>query len=506
MVKEKEAISVNIDFNARIHNRFDIEVRDAKTGELKQKAQAFNVICDALWPIIVNINGYPYPNRYFNYIHYGRGSGTPSASDTQLFSIISSAEVTDPIYSYSHGVISLTKKIVIGTETSNGETITEVGIGQWASGRLVTHAMLQDMNGNPVSILKTNTDIITIYATVYLHYSSQSSHIYLYSNYLNESNGVKYPSTFFMALLGSIPEGIGGFTDISPYNCEDENFDETGSITASGTFTPSSATKSFSVQQRLNVSDGNVSKGLKKLSYGMTGGYCNYFCIIDYKAFNLNSYAISGESVGTGDGSKTEFDTKFWIGSGAKVYVDGVEQASGVTIHTGASKDFYNKVDFGQIFNTDHELVPYPKNVANRTFVFGNPSGYEYTGLSFSEVHIYGYYSYGVTFYIYSSNDFENWTLFETLTFNTEGSNAGVFQTPISSKFIKVAVEPITGTKINCFALTSSRDFDHNIVFDNPPSAGAAITVDYVPDCIPKDTNHVFDVNLTITLGEYVGN
>ena len=33
---------------------------------------------------------------------------------------------------------------------------------------LCTHALIKDMNGNPVVITKTDTDIITIYATVYL--------------------------------------------------------------------------------------------------------------------------------------------------------------------------------------------------------------------------------------------------------------------------------------------------------------------------------------------------
>ena len=34
--------------NASIHNRFDIEVVDSQTGEVKQKAQADNVICQGI--------------------------------------------------------------------------------------------------------------------------------------------------------------------------------------------------------------------------------------------------------------------------------------------------------------------------------------------------------------------------------------------------------------------------------------------------------------------------
>ena len=65
--------------NCDIHNRFDIEVVDAATGEVRQRAQAQNVICNQLWPRLLT------PATYFNYIHYGIGTGTPAATDTSLF-------------------------------------------------------------------------------------------------------------------------------------------------------------------------------------------------------------------------------------------------------------------------------------------------------------------------------------------------------------------------------------------------------------------------------------
>ena len=43
-----------------IHNRFDIEVIDAKTGKVKQTAQAFNCICNKLWDYLLQ------PKSYFN--------------------------------------------------------------------------------------------------------------------------------------------------------------------------------------------------------------------------------------------------------------------------------------------------------------------------------------------------------------------------------------------------------------------------------------------------------
>ena len=71
---EPKAQKIDAKLNASIHNRFDIEVVDVKTGEIKQRAQAENVICNALWTRLFT------PGAYFNYIHYGTGSGTPAAT------------------------------------------------------------------------------------------------------------------------------------------------------------------------------------------------------------------------------------------------------------------------------------------------------------------------------------------------------------------------------------------------------------------------------------------
>ena len=54
---------INATLNASIHNRFDIEIVNATTGEVKQRAQAENIICAQLWTRLFA------PDTYFNYIH-----------------------------------------------------------------------------------------------------------------------------------------------------------------------------------------------------------------------------------------------------------------------------------------------------------------------------------------------------------------------------------------------------------------------------------------------------
>jgi hypothetical protein len=43
----------------------------------------------------------------------------------------------------------------------------------------------------------------------------------------------------------------------------------------------------------------------------------------------------------------------------------------------------------------------------------------------------------------------------------------------------------------------------YNVHFDTPPVDGAVITADYNTESIAKDINHVFDLSVVITLGEY---
>lgn len=60
-----------------------------------------------------------------------------------------------------------------------------------------------------------------------------------------------------------------------------------------------------------------------------------------------------------------------------------------------------------------------------------------------------------------------------------------------------------TATRLYFAAVGVAADPEHNITFSTPPAAGAVITADYTPNCIAKDENHVFDLTLALTFGEY---
>ena len=146
-----------------IHNRFDIEVRDVSTGKLKQKVSAYNIILNQMYNRLCG------GSSYFNYIHFGTGTGVVSPTRTSLFTHLGTkSAVTDETIK-AMPVSKWKCRIVLNPEEYVDKIITEVGIAFGdSSSNLVTHALLSDAEGNPISINKTSTDVVIIYATVFI--------------------------------------------------------------------------------------------------------------------------------------------------------------------------------------------------------------------------------------------------------------------------------------------------------------------------------------------------
>lgn len=280
------------EIGAAIHNRFDVEVRDARTGELKQSAHALNIVLNQMWTRLCN------GTSYFGNIHFGTGSGTLSAARTTLFSWLGQKVATTEEAVRALPTSSWKRKIVLAPEEYVGSTITEVGIGyDSGAASLVTHAMLKDSEGNPVSITKTALDVVTIYATVFSTFSTPDSKVKLIglptSNYL-----VNY-----LAAGGSAPAGVFSLGDVG---YEGSEF-APGSVlgislgdTAMATWTADVANKKRSTAaMRFGTAVGNGHAA----EFGFAGTWRATFPLP--AVVSGNSY--SGVPIGTGDGSTDEF-------------------------------------------------------------------------------------------------------------------------------------------------------------------------------------------------------
>lgn len=102
----------------------------------------------------------------------GSGSGTPSSADTKLFNHKwnISASVVSHVQNIGEDGASMNMTYIVPATTSYVAVITEVGMGEPNS--IYTHAMLVDAEGNPISIIKTENDELTINVTLELYTST----------------------------------------------------------------------------------------------------------------------------------------------------------------------------------------------------------------------------------------------------------------------------------------------------------------------------------------------
>lgn len=476
-----------------IHNRFDLEVVDANSGELKQKAVAENTICNALWTRLCS------SNTWNTYIHYGAGSGTPSPADTSLFNFLGylSSSVYSHGYDYENNIYKVTTKAVLSETEAVGKTLTEMGIAYGtSSSNLVTHAMLRDMNGNPVSLEKTDVDIINIYATVFCHFSFPeftrvlgtviSSGGGLPSGILGHLVGLSsMPTTRIYPSRGYAPWNLTPFTNAAvSYNPAQRQI-RIDAPRASATAWNYGGIKSLFL----------CSNATPEMSFEVAEGNGWY-----------DKTIVTNESIGTGDGSTQEFSTKISFAKNPVVKVDGVEVSSEVEYTT----PYEELLSYFRVLKTpvlgEGGLPPlywegssgnykiYRASLANAAVL--ENTLFETVGVSNVQSN------YWDTQKAYASQDLESWVEI------TGSSSSGIsipeeYQHYRYWKFVNTNTSSSSGTTLR---LTPNKDLPskNKLRLVEAPPAGATITADYDAICIGKDSNHVFDFSVTLQFNEYI--
>ena len=484
---------------AAIHNRFDIEVVDSLTGQLKTRAVGLNTVCNQLWTRLLGWK------PYFNYIHYGIGTGTPSTGDSSLFSYLGGASagnfITD--LDFGSGVYSCKGSIQLSASTAVGKTLTEVGIAyDSGASTLCTHAMLKDMNGNPISIEKTGTDVINIYATVFVHFDPagySEGAIRLVDGGSTMSNG----TTDLLRLLSgkSSNEGLvlnrAFYTSHNSMGCSKAN---------SGWAMPSGDSQDKSITRAPNVSSRTITLTVGRLE----ANQCNVGGLLlvilgsvwnsDTKYFVPNlvmkpggswwpGSTIENEPVGTGDGQTKDFGLDFPFAHDVKVYIDGVETSGFTVDYAPNATNWVNYMEALQPEST-------PDNHITRLSI----SQYSY----FNEPQLIFYnpaWEVGIssiskrnTYTIYTSDNLKDWVKLSSGAVPIEYAH---------NKYWRIDnTGTSSGNQVQSITPVSSFTGKTLHLAEAPPS-GAVITADYTCDVIAKDANHVFDMTVTIQLAEY---
>lgn len=162
-----------------IHNKFEFELIDSKSGESKAKATAYNTVLDNYFLMML---GYSYPggsnavDRVIKYLLLGTGDLTGiDVTDTTRVNLVSGLAakgVTLQSIDLEDDGINVAQYTATFTETEANATITEVALSvgnsfNSSAHSCVTWAPITDSEGHPTSITKTNSDILHVTATIY---------------------------------------------------------------------------------------------------------------------------------------------------------------------------------------------------------------------------------------------------------------------------------------------------------------------------------------------------
>lgn len=492
------------DVNASIHNRFDLEVVDSRSGEVKEKLFAENVICDQMWSRLMS------NYKWGGYIHYGTGSGTPSPSDTSLFNYYG-YKITETYATNSDidsNVYSATVKAQISESEAVGETITELGIAyDNLANHLMTHAMLKDMNGNPVSLQKSDTDVVNIYATVFVHLNLSAGTKWLGLHARQSSSSSLGAAAGFLAYFAGLTA-----SPTNPFIVACKGYVPTR-VTLTPTYTKNAETREFTVTcPRMGVDTWNSYRGLKNIHLAYR--YSNLLRAITSEfSFDVEEDSVwypktpvLGEALGTGDGVTKDFSTKFNFAKNITVYADGVPVDATVDYGCGLGIGYYLKPIFTP-------LAGYTSN--NSAAYDVNPM---YAGTTEGQFFL-------------NANWFEDKPVFQNMLYETHGISklVGAYKGIRVSNDMKNWVDiPADSSTTNIpdeyqhyryWSLWCTRSNEEsndvefysaetvpttiNVHLSEAPAEGAVITADYDAICVAKDENHVFDLAVVFKFNEY---
>jgi hypothetical protein len=303
----------------KIHNEFDVAVRESTTGEIVKRAKAYNIALDAQVRAYVRAVEESDDNSYTSGVcrmYVGRGSGVPSAIDTALFSEIASYEVVELGDTVSFALSTTEVKITIGETSLVGETITELGLGLSKRSSttsasyctMISHAMLEDSEGNPISIgPKTDTQIIEITAKLYVEMTTTLGCDFVWHK-RNIYNAMFLPKSYAHNLLEGLVEFYPG---LSRKLCSLSRVDDVYSMVAS----------------RLLSTEGNVETNSIQAINIESLGFIRFPNTTYFPAMTFTD-----DVIGAGDAATKCFDfvSGFYVPGTVTVKVDGVLQTEGV--------------------------------------------------------------------------------------------------------------------------------------------------------------------------------
>ena len=301
-------MKISANLGIKLHNRFDIQVRDAETGEIVQKAQAENIVLDRMYTRLLAFSS------YFDQIVFGTGTGTLAASRKTLFNRVGNKAAVQESIVRSYPTSVWTKKIRLETGEYNGNILTEVGISDTTTD-INTHALITDSEGNPLSVEKTITRIIDIYATVFVEVYSVDSGCFFYGNGLRD-----------FLTGGTAPSNVISIHDMLSFEAE-------RMPTLTATRTSNSSEKSITLTGKFTVYQ--LNRDVKAIDW--QGGGLRWLLP---RSGIYTGTARTNVKLGTGDGTNLIFQLPNKEVTNLTVKVDGI-------VTTAFTRNINEQIVFG---------------------------------------------------------------------------------------------------------------------------------------------------------------
>lgn len=272
--QERKVARKTPDFD--VHNKMEIFIKNTQTGETEE-ITAHNTIVNS---------GYQenlFRATFHRTLAIGSGTGPTDVTKRSLEKHIAviNHSTSPGASTISADTVRIVTKFVIPTNAHVGVSISEMGlIGKG----LFNRVLLTDINGNPISIVKTNVMEITIYSTIYVKINLKPW------QYI-------YDAGFVESMIGSTDSA----TVLEAYGLYSAPRERSiASRFAAGTINDYVLTTGT---LRVDVGVGNDKGGIHRTALSGISDY------IPLKP--LNGVDIVDATIGTGDGVKTCFGCKY---------------------------------------------------------------------------------------------------------------------------------------------------------------------------------------------------
>jgi len=464
----------------KLHNFFEVKVVDTSTGETVQEARAENVVLDQIYHRVAS-NAGTYGG--IDKLAYGDGTGAISASRTALFSEKGRPDLTGRSVVVTDDLVTISGKIVLAESAYVGGYIREVGLSLTASYAsnymLVSHALLEDSEGNPISIgPKTNTQIIEIYATIYIQRCTGMT---------------KFPNRFSDHFTGTWGSGSTLYNPrVMPQ----------GLALPAGTY--DSATKTYTTGKlRIATGTGNTPG----VFLGITSDVLSENIVFpDLDVFP--KYTFLERQIGAGDGAQRAFafTPGLVVPNSEIIKVAGVTKTRDVDYKIFQGGDTIPKHDpaFGLPYGSFDPPAVYRSNASKEkleqlTF----PTAYAQVIIDYGQEVPFKKarvervpYAGETNITICGSLDGVTWDAPITASASYSSEKYTTITAPSHKSYRYLWVSSgISYDSFTSFMLYGGA----NVVFASPPANGAAITAQWDADVPPKDTLLFYDVQAAYT-------